>query len=273
MCLRPLTRYDAGTRRTLHRRSRKAATAVQTPVVCAGAARLYQPLVKRPPGPMHAHASVARRQALPLGKRHERLAFDVHILENFCVFRLQRSSQPGDTGTNLGRRVGQRLDVGGQLVGERLERTTCRCPSAVVVDGRVAKGPVEPGQQRLFWQHLHTFEITDERVLKEIFGQRPIADTALEVGQEGTVIGQQHLEVLPSVLRAGVVTHPADYDAGRAVPGSGTQQRMASEVHAVDNGEIASHLRRQILQVVEVVAVQGVRRVIQTQRDRVGQAV
>ena len=61
--------------------------------------------------------------------------------------------------------------------------------SAVVVDDGVAKSPVEPRDRGQLVAHLdRPFEAFHERILKDVLGQRAVAQPSIEKAEELTVV-------------------------------------------------------------------------------------
>src|SRR5262245_29800690 len=80
---------------------RRAARAVQTPVLGTGPARLGHTLLEGLPRSEHANASVARRNAVRAGERGDRRVVHVNRLERLGVLRLERRRKTRDAGANL----------------------------------------------------------------------------------------------------------------------------------------------------------------------------
>ncbi len=62
----------------------------------------------------------------------------------------------------------------------------------MAVDRGIPEHPVEPRHQPFVWHVGQSVQVARERVLQEVFGQRPVANSPLEESQKGPVVLDEH---------------------------------------------------------------------------------
>ena len=143
--------------------------------------------------PEEADTGIRRREPGRLREDLHGHVLDIYRLENLGVLRFQGARQPANAGADLPVKVVVRTTGFGQALCERGQCAFFSALAAVAVDGRVPKDAVEPRHEGLVWQVGQPVHVARERVLNEVFGQRPIAKASLEESQKGPVVLNEHI--------------------------------------------------------------------------------
>lgn len=158
----------------------------------AGATRRRHLLAQRLARPEEPDAGVRGRQPGRLGKGLDRSTIDLNRLEHLGVCRLQGAREPPDTRADFPEELLVGLSRMGQFLGERRQRPFLGALAPVAVDRGIPEDTIEPWHQPLVGHGRQPVHIARERVLQEVFGQRPVADAPLEEAQKGPVVLDEH---------------------------------------------------------------------------------
>jgi len=88
-----------------------------------------------------------------------------------------------------------------ELAGEGVHRPGRGSATSKLIDGRIAQYPVEPRHDSFVGGCLIGIgHDTREGILEDVFGQRAVADAALEICEEGSVVLDQRRQLPGDLL-------------------------------------------------------------------------